>query len=112
MISLVEGGGGVERPARCAWVKAWPGAVPRVAARGSAARDTIDLNKAWARVKLGATWKRYVVKPSDFDAPDSLNKGWDVVRNTVTTFTIFGVEGSRFWVDDIRLHGVNPWELQ
>jgi hypothetical protein len=75
-------------------------------------RDTTDLNKAWVRVEVGATWKRYVVKPSDFDKPDSLNKGWDFVRNTVTTFTIFGVEGSKLWVDDIRLHGVNPWELQ
>ena len=75
-------------------------------------RDTTDLHKAWKRIEVDTAWKRYRVVPSDFDAPDSLNKGWNFVRANVTTFTIFGVEGTKLRVDDIRLHGVNPWELQ
>lgn len=75
-------------------------------------RDTTDLEKAWAQLQLGSGWKRYVVTPAMFDAPDTWNKGWYAIRNRVNTFSIFGMTGSNIWVDDIRLYGVNPWELQ
>lgn len=74
--------------------------------------STTDLKKAWTRIQLDNTWKRYRVVPSDFDALDSLNMGWETVRGTVTTFTVFGMTGTQLWVDDIRLHGISAWELQ
>lgn len=74
-------------------------------------RDSSDVEKAWALVQLDASWKRYSVRPADFDAPDQWSVGWASVRGRVNTFTVFGVSGSELWIDDIRMFGISGHEL-
>ena len=35
------------------------------------------------------------------------NMGWDFVKPRVTTFTIWIVDESEMWIDDVILYGVN-----
>ncbi len=74
-------------------------------------RDTSDRSKAWATVQLGANWKNYTIRPSDFDPEGPYNLTWESIRTRVNTFTVFGKDGSALWIDDIRLHGIGAAEL-
>lgn len=74
-------------------------------------RDSLGFAKAWAPVQLDSLWKRVVIKPSDFDAPDQWNTGWQSVKDRINTFSVFGQQGTDFWVDDIVFHGVGPQDL-
>lgn len=74
-------------------------------------RDTLGFTKAWAPVALDSLWKRVVIRPSDFDPPDQWNTGWQSVKDRINTFTVFGQQGTDFWVDDIVFHGVGPQDL-
>ncbi len=58
---------------------------------------------------LDSTWKRFSFTPSDFVEGDGEygNKGWDFVKARVTTFTIWIVDESEMWIDDVILYGVN-----
>lgn len=58
---------------------------------------------------LDSTWKRFSFTPSDFVEGDGEygNKGWDFVKARVTTFTIWIVDESEIWIDDVILYGVN-----
>ncbi|WP_405328330.1 carboxypeptidase regulatory-like domain-containing protein [Fibrobacter sp.] len=58
---------------------------------------------------LDSTWKRFSFTPSDFVEGDGEygNKGWDFVKARVTTFTIWIVDDSEMWIDDVILYGVN-----
>lgn len=74
-------------------------------------RDSLGFAKAWAPVQLDSAWKRVVIKPSDFDPPDQWNTGWLSVKDRINTFTVFGQQGTDFWVDDIVFHGLGPQDL-
>lgn len=56
-------------------------------------------------------WQRLVLTPEDFDYKIRDYHGWDVTRNKITNFTIFGYNGSELWVDNVRLYGVNRDDL-
>lgn len=78
----------------------------------SSGLNSSDLRKAWANVDLSPVWKRYSVRPSDFLPPDQWNVGWPAIRERSNTFTVFGVTGSEFWIDDIQFHGISRFELR
>jgi hypothetical protein len=75
--------------------------------------DTIG-RKAWKHIPLDTVWTRYMLRPSDLMAPDTIggNVGWDVVRDSVTNISIFGSNGTDLWVDDVRLYGINREDLR
>ena len=58
---------------------------------------------------LESDWKRFSFKPSDFTPGDGEfgNMGWDFVKPRVTTITIWIVDDSEMWIDDVILYGVN-----
>ncbi len=58
---------------------------------------------------LESDWKRFCFKPSDFTPGDGEfgNMGWDFVKPRVTTITIWIVDESEMWIDDVILYGVN-----
>ena len=68
-----------------------------------------ESGKAWMHIDVDTVWNRYVVKPSDFQKPDSNktggNLGWDVVKHNITDISIFGGTGGEFWIDDIEVYG-------
>lgn len=76
-------------------------------------RDTGTHSKAWRIIDSfpSTTWKRYRVRPSDFEIPTFYSQGWQAVKDRINTITIFGQDGSDFWIDDIRLHGLSPAEI-
>lgn len=61
-----------------------------------------------------ASWRRIRVRPSDFMKPDSIggNYGWEFVKDRVISLAIFGDNGGEFWVDDIRIYGINRDDLR
>jgi hypothetical protein len=58
---------------------------------------------------LGSNWKRFSFTPDDFVPGDGEfgNMGWDFVKARVTTFSIWIVDDSEMWIDDVILYGVN-----
>ena len=58
---------------------------------------------------LDSNWKRFSFTPNDFVEGDGEygNKGWDFVKARVTTITIWIVDESEMWIDDVILYGVN-----
>lgn len=59
-------------------------------------------------------WTRVAIRPQDFSAADSIggNYGWNVVKDSITTFTVFLNGGTSFWIDDIRFYGINRDDLK
>ena len=57
-------------------------------------------------------WKRYVVKPEDFTYKIRDYHGWEFVRNKITNFTVFMYNGTDFWIDNVRVYGVNRDDLK
>lgn len=58
---------------------------------------------------LDSSWKRFSFTPDDFVEGDGEfgNMGWDFVKARVTTFSIWIVDDSEMWIDDVILYGVN-----
>ena len=58
---------------------------------------------------LDSNWKRFSFTPDDFVPGDGEygNMGWDFVKARVTTFSIWIVDDSEMWIDDVILYGVN-----
>ena len=58
---------------------------------------------------LDSNWKRFCFTQKDFVEGDGEfgNMGWDFVKPRVTTFTIWIVDESEMWIDDVILYGVN-----
>jgi hypothetical protein len=74
-------------------------------------RDTSGHMKAWAGFVMDTGWTRYAIKPSQFEAPGS-TFGWRPgVSDSVTTFSVFGQDGTDLWIDDIRFNGISPSEI-
>ena len=72
-----------------------------------------ESGKAWMHIDVDTVWNRYVVKPADFQKPDSNktggNLGWDVVKHNITDISIFGGTGGEFWIDDIEVFGYSKF---
>ena len=72
-----------------------------------------ESGKAWMHIDVDTVWNRYVVKPADFQKPDSNktggNLGWDVVKHNITDISIFGGTGGEFWIDDIEVYGYSKF---
>jgi len=69
--------------------------------------------KAWAQFELKDEWTRFLVRPKDMEPPGmGWNVGWDSVRDSITTLSVFGKNGSEFWIDDIDMYGLHPDELR
>lgn len=70
--------------------------------------------KAWLHDSLTTSWVRKCVRPQDFMPADSLagNVGWENVADSLTNLTFFAGEGNDFWIDDIRMFGVNRDQLK
>lgn len=72
--------------------------------------------KAWKQFTLSTNWTRIRVLPEDFDAPGAPgnilnNYGWVGIRDSVTDLSFIAQNGSEFWIDDIRLYGVDREEV-
>ncbi|QQS06895.1 MAG: hypothetical protein IPK50_08355 [Fibrobacterota bacterium] len=72
--------------------------------------DSLKGTKAWAKFTLDTAWKRIRIRPTDFDPPDGIggNIGWIKIRDSITRISFIVSGGSELWVDDLRLHGVDP----
>jgi hypothetical protein len=73
--------------------------------------DSTHGTKAWAKYDLTPEWTKITVTPNDFLPPDngSDNIGWEAIQYTITNISFFGNDGTQFWLDDIRLYGIN-WD--
>jgi len=71
-------------------------------------------SKAILNDTLDTVWTRKCIRPADFSPGDSIggNYGWDKVKDFITNLTFFAGSGTDFWVDDIRLYGVNRDNLK
>lgn len=72
--------------------------------------------KAWLTKALDSNWTRICIQPHQLDPAAPLgedeNVGWEGVRDSVTNLSFFLRGGTSFWIDDIRLYGVNRDDLQ
>ena len=70
--------------------------------------------KAWMHALLDTAWTRKCIRPQDLLAADSNadNVGWDNVKDVVTNLTFFFGGGKDFWIDDIRMYGINRDNLK
>jgi hypothetical protein len=70
--------------------------------------------KAWAQIPLDTGWTRVRIRPTDLDSADGIgyNFGWSYVRDSVTDLTFILQDGSDFWLDDVRLHGIDRDDLR
>lgn len=58
---------------------------------------------------LDENWNRFAFTPKDFVEGDEKygNMGWDFVKSRTTTITIWIVDESEMWIDDVRIYGIN-----
>lgn len=73
--------------------------------------------KSWMNMQLPTTWTRIRISPNDLDPAgppgnSSTNVGWNAVRDSVTDLSFIVQGGSEFWIDDIRLHGIDEGDLR
>ncbi|MBK9577885.1 MAG: hypothetical protein IPO40_12480 [Fibrobacteres bacterium] len=65
-------------------------------------------SKTWMHNTLDSTWKRWRVRPQDFDPPGSGgNLGWAIVHDSVTTLSFFASGSGMVMLDDIRFFGMS-----
>lgn len=73
--------------------------------------DNLGTNggKAWIHDSLDTIWTRKSIRPRDLMPEDSIagNVGWNNVKDAVTNLTFFFGGGKDFWIDDIRMYGIN-----
>lgn len=76
--------------------------------------DSLEPRRCWTSRTLDTTWRRWSIKPSDFDATDGLtgNVGWMALRDSINYLTVLLQNGSELWIDDIRLHGIELDDLR
>lgn len=69
--------------------------------------------KAWIYMDVPTTWTRVAIRPSDFLPGDDNggNVGWQTIQHSITNLSIFGTSGTEFWIDDVRLYGINRDDL-
>jgi len=76
----------------------------RVALENS--KDTTSLSKAWLTIVPDTSWRRFAIRPTDFNAPSAGARGWNAIKDSVNTLTFFFYDGGEMWIDDIRFHGL------
>jgi hypothetical protein len=70
-------------------------------------------SKAWVNWRFDSTqWNRVRVRPEDFLPADKMNVGWLGVRDSITSLTLFMTGTGDFWLDSIRIYGINPDDLR
>lgn len=77
--------------------------------------DHKDLFKAWMLDTLDTVWTRIRIRPSDLIPASNTNggnRGWNAVRDSVTDLSFIPTTGTRIWLDDIRLYGIDRDDLQ
>lgn len=69
--------------------------------------------KAWIYQDAPSTWTRVAIRPSDFLPGDDNggNVGWQAIQHSITNLSLFGTSGTEFWIDDVRLYGINRDDL-
>lgn len=73
--------------------------------------DTVGGAKAWINILPDSSWRRYAIKPTDFNAPTASARGWNAIKDSVNTLSFFFHEGGEMWIDDIRLHGLTGSDI-
>ncbi|MCQ2062262.1 MAG: hypothetical protein MJY99_02870 [Fibrobacter sp.] len=68
--------------------------------------------KASYKGKGKSSWERLSLKPEDFDYTIKEYHGWEITRNKITNFTIFGYNGSELWLDNVRIYGINRDDIK
>lgn len=76
--------------------------------------DSLNPVGTWASSPLESNWKRVSFRPSDFGPTSTRPKSvaWNRVRDSVNYITILIEGGSEMWIDDIRIHGINRFDLR
>lgn len=69
-------------------------------------------NKASYKSKGTSKWQRLSLKPEDFSYKIKDYHGWDITRNKITNFTVFGYNGTELWLDNVRIYGINRDDLK
>lgn len=70
--------------------------------------------KALFTDSLDTAWKRKAIRPDDFLAGDGKygNLGWEGVAHSVTNISFFAYGNADFWLDDVRIYGLNGDDLR
>lgn len=70
--------------------------------------------KAVYNDSLHAEWTRMSINPSMFLAADGIggNIGWEAVKDSITSIAFFIGSGTEFWIDDVRIYGLNRDDLK
>lgn len=71
--------------------------------------------KAWATYRVDSSqWNRIRVRPQDFAAAENKygNVGWSSVRDSITHITFLMAGSGDFWLDDVRLFGIDRDDLR
>lgn len=70
--------------------------------------------KAVYNDSLKSEWTRMCITPSMFLPGDQIggNIGWDAVKDSITNLTFFVSSGTEFWIDDVRIFGINRDDLK
>lgn len=79
------------------------------------ALEHLDAFKAWKLDTLDTTWKRICIKPTDFMPPglsEQANRGWTAVRDSVTHLTFILNNGTKVFIDNIRIYGIDREDLK
>jgi hypothetical protein len=91
-------------------------------ARGTQATLSVSLDhqsgtkvpKAWTSRSLDSTWRRFAIRPVDFDSGTGVggNVGWIGVRDSVANLSLFAARAGEMWIDEVRLHGIDRADLE
>jgi hypothetical protein len=79
------------------------------------ALEHLDVFKAWKLDTLDTNWRRICIRPSDFMQPgisEQSNRGWVAVRDSVTHLTFILNNGTKFFLDNIRIYGIDQEDLK
>jgi len=68
--------------------------------------------KASYKGEASDSWQRVMLQPEDFTWVLKDYHGWEVTRDKITHFTIFGYNGTELWIDNVRLYGINRDDLR
>lgn len=73
--------------------------------------------KAKAHFALDTAWRRFRIRPIDFDSADGIggNIGWEKIRDSVNNLSFIVSDTSdtsnELWIDDVRFYGLNRDDL-
>lgn len=74
--------------------------------------DTVGGAKTWINIQPDSTWRRYAIRPTDFNAPTASARGWNAIKDSVNTLSFFFYEGGEVWIDDVRFHGMTHSDIR